>query len=318
MTLSGYLFSKLVADKSIVYSNFIWNRLLRLFPLFLLVVILRGAHIYFLVGGASDQALMAEYYRALIAGFVLPTWPNGGWSIATELHFYIAFPLLLYLRNKDARLLLLALAAFVGIRYYIHSITGEVQSLSYWTIVGRIDQFTLGILAFHYRAHVQRRHLLAVLTFLAFTAYYHWFNLNGGWQDFLGYPSTAPVWVFQPSVEGLAAAILIAWYDTSFKFAGGGLSKLIGRIGEYSYSIYLLHVFVVYRAAEFIHRNILDISSFTPALLASLPVFVALLPISFLTMRFIELPALRYRKNYLASKPISTFAGTAISANSRQ
>jgi hypothetical protein len=96
-----------------------------------------------------------------------------------------------------------------------------VQSLSYWTIVGRIDQFTLGILAFHYRAHVQRRHLLAVLTFLAFTAYYHWFNLNGGWQDFLGYPSTAPVWVFQPSVEGLAAAILIAWYDTSFKFAGG-------------------------------------------------------------------------------------------------
>jgi peptidoglycan/LPS O-acetylase OafA/YrhL len=31
----------------------------------------------------------------VVKGFVLPTWPNGGWSIAVELHFYILPPLLL-------------------------------------------------------------------------------------------------------------------------------------------------------------------------------------------------------------------------------
>src|SRR5271169_6463136 len=40
MTLSGYLFAKLLDGKSINYLAFLWNRVLRLFPLLLVVILI--------------------------------------------------------------------------------------------------------------------------------------------------------------------------------------------------------------------------------------------------------------------------------------
>src|SRR4051812_43358745 len=42
MTLSGYLFAKLLAGKSIRYRTFLWNRVLRLVPLLLVVLAIDG------------------------------------------------------------------------------------------------------------------------------------------------------------------------------------------------------------------------------------------------------------------------------------
>ena len=57
-------------------------------------------------------------------------------------------------------------------------------------------------------------------------------------------------------------AIGIAWHDNSFVHLESGLSKFVGRLGEYSYSIYLLHFFVVFEVARFIHEQIMNISNF--------------------------------------------------------
>src|SRR5438045_2490287 len=43
MTLSGYLFAKLLDGKTINFPAFLWNRTLRLAPLLLLVIALVGA-----------------------------------------------------------------------------------------------------------------------------------------------------------------------------------------------------------------------------------------------------------------------------------
>jgi len=91
MTLSGYLFAKLLNGKNIIYTSFIWNRFLRLAPLLFVVIVLVGLKKHII-----DDDLI-EYLKRIISGIVKPTLPNGGWSITVEFHFYLILPILLFL-----------------------------------------------------------------------------------------------------------------------------------------------------------------------------------------------------------------------------
>jgi len=101
-----------------------------------------------------------------------------------------------------------------------------------------------------------------------------------------------------PTLEGLAFSALIAWYDGSFLHQDGPLSNLFATLGEYSYSIYLLHFYFVFTVAQWIHANVLDLSNFYVALPVSLLAFIAMIPIGYLSMRFVERPFLRLRRRY--------------------
>lgn len=81
-----------------------------------------------------------------ITGDVLfPTWPFGTLSITIELHFYLLFPLLLFLfRRQVAFLLLAVVAGAILARFDWWRTFGEAQHIAYWTVVGRTDQFVLG------------------------------------------------------------------------------------------------------------------------------------------------------------------------------
>jgi peptidoglycan/LPS O-acetylase OafA/YrhL len=118
------------------------------------------------------------------------------------------------------------------------------------------------------------------------------FYLNGG------YPSPARIWIVLPTIEGIAFASLIAWYDTSFAQRGGHISSALSTIGGYSYSIYLLHFFVVFDAAEWIHENVLDISNFLVALPIAVVALGAMVPVGYLSMKLVEEPFLRLRQPY--------------------
>lgn len=66
MTLSAYLFAKLLDGKSISYPAFLWNRVLRLVPLLLLVILAVGIKTY-PVGGD-----MVAYAYSIAKGAVFP------------------------------------------------------------------------------------------------------------------------------------------------------------------------------------------------------------------------------------------------------
>ncbi len=102
-----------------------------------------------------------------------------------------------------------------------------------------------------------------------------------------------------PTIEGLAYSVGIAWYESSFKHSTTSVSKLVSIMGEYSYSIYLLHFFFVFRAAGFIQNHIMDISNFYIAVIWSMLFFIAMMPIGYLSFRFIESPFLKLRKRYI-------------------
>jgi peptidoglycan/LPS O-acetylase OafA/YrhL len=263
MVLSGYLFAKLLDGEKIIYTQFIWNRFLRLAPLLIIVMVIVGIETYFM---GQD---IYTYIRSILLGIILPSLPNGGWSITVEFHFYLLLPLLLFLAAKWRRSLLLVIVFAIIVRIFLHQELGQIQILSYWTIVGRLDQFVLGILAFQFRKYITGKHLQVLSVLFLFTCFYWYFDFQGGFYKSSSFPSPSMIWVFMPAIEGLAYATLIAWYDHSFTHSTGRVSRFIALIGTYSYSIYLLHFFIVFKMANFVNDHIFELSNIYWAILFS-------------------------------------------------
>lgn len=293
MVLSGYLFAKLLEGKNISYPAFFWNRFIRLTPLLLVTFVLVGIERH--LRGLSA----AEFFGDLHRGLVYPVWPNGGWSITTEIHFYIVLPFLLFLSRKSRMLPLAFVLAAIAFRAYYFKTNGEVQTMAYWTILGRIDQFILGIVAFSYRPQLVRHARLLLLVFALFVSFWWWFDTTGGFYLRPKYPSSSPLWIWISTIEGVAYAAIITWYDSRKINETSVVSRILQRLGEYSYSIYLLHVFIVFEAARYVHNNVMNISNFYLCLVWALALFVAMLLPGYLSFRFIESPFLRLRLKYI-------------------
>lgn len=293
MCLSGYLFAKLLDGKQVRYLPFLWNRAIRLFPLLFAVILFKYGSAWL----ATDTPL-GVYVWQFLQGFVLPVWPNGGWSITVELHFYVILPLLLMLALRGSLWLLAVIAASLLFRLSFWLAEGQVQSLAYWTIIGCIDYFVFGIIAFELRRVVTGRHLWAAIALGTLLAFVYLFDSLGGFYQNGGYPTPSGIWVIYPTVVGALTSLSIAWYDQSFAFRDHGLSGLLAQIGACSYSIYLLHFFVVFQAAAFIDARLISLSNDYVALAVSAVAFLAFVPFAQVCFRAIELPPLRYRLPY--------------------
>lgn len=293
MTLSGYLFAKLLDGKNIHYPAFIWNRALRLLPLLLFVVVIVGLRDY--LSGKSLQT----YLFNVAKGALYPTLPNGGWSITVEFHYYLILPIFLWMLRKSKFLPLCIIAVAIAARFLLWQEKGQVFETAYYSIIGRIDQFALGMIMFNFRDFFTKKHLLSISVLLCFSAFYWYFDSIGGYYRNPSYPSPNPLWIIMPTIEGLAYAVAIAWYESSFNHSTTGVSKFVSVMGEYSYSIYLLHFFFVFRVAGFVQEKIMDISNFYIAVVWSMVFFISMMPIGYLSFRFIESPFLKLRKRYI-------------------
>jgi rhamnosyltransferase len=293
MVLSGYLFAKLLGNKKINYPVFLYNRGLRLLPLLVCVLLIIAAQAY------VDDKLNAAFFIHLLKGFVLPTLPNGGWSITVEFHFYIVLPVLLITAIKFPNLLMFSLIVFVGARVGFYILVGEVQSVSYWTIIGRIDQFLLGIIGFRLKDHITGKKYLALPIVFFFLVFWFYFDTLGGFYNPEANVTNKALWIIIPTIEGISYTFLIAWYDNRSRPSNALISRFIALVGNYSYSIYLLHFFFVFEISEFINSKIIALSNPYIVLLAAIPSFLVILPISFISFKLIETPFLRFRKSYL-------------------
>lgn len=293
MTLSGYLFAKLLDGKKIKYSAFLWNRCLRLAPLLFFVVTVIGIQNYF-----SGKAVNL-YSLNILKGVIMPTLPNGGWSITVEFHFYLLLPFLLYLGRKSRYSLSLVVCCAILFRLFLYIKLGQVQLLAYETILGRIDQFLFGMMAFQMRSHIKGRHFLCFCSFTAFSVFFWYFDKAGGFFNDPSYPSDRLVWVYFPTIEGLVYGLIIAWYDNSFTHSNSKVSRFIALIGTYSYSIYLLHMFFQKFILIILLRYLMPISNVYIVFCYCVLGFLVMVPIGYLSFRFIESPFLKFRTKYL-------------------
>lgn len=304
MTLSGYLFAKLTYGKQLIYSKFLFNRILRLLPLLSIVIFTPLLWQY--INETITPQNLYQQLRNLIFGFIYPLWPNGAWSIAVELQFYLIFPVLALLLRRSAWWLVVTLIGAIALRTLYHHQNGQVQQLSYLTLFGRIDQFLLGIIAYQWRSFIRTHRPLIILTAFTFIWFYSWFDAVGGFYNYPTYPSSSAIWILIPTIEGLSFATLITWYDGQKTRSGPAiLSQAIAHAGKLSYSMYLLHFFVVFWAADNVHRHLLPLDNIYVALTAALCCYIMLLPLFHLSYTLIEKPFLKFRKPYLVEASTS-------------
>lgn len=299
MTLSGYIFAKLLSGKDIIYSRFVWNRCVRLLPLLGFVIGLVAIKTYWQGGSLRELA------RNVAWGWLKPSLPNGGWSITAEFHFYLLLPWMLLLMRHARRWMWLALVVALGARLGLWLHFHTVQRLAFWTIVGRFDQFLLGMYAFELRRWVSPKLWVGVAAVAAWLGYLTWFDALGGYHGTGRHPTLGAIWIVEPTIEAVSCAVLIVWYDQRTTTATGRLSTALAAIGNYSYSIYLLHPFFVFWLPKMIHHHLLDLSNYYVGLVSSLVCFGLAVPIGYLSFTWVESPFLKLRKPYLRQRRVS-------------
>lgn len=297
IVLSGFILSLGAVGNRVHYKPFLMARILRIYPM-LVVCLLIGVQ-------------LTSGYLVRMLTSLLPITARGGidssfttmfWAVAIEFQCYLVFPFLIAFSNQRGSKFLLQLvaAAFVLRTLAVLADGASPREISYWTVIGRIDQFCIGMVAARLYVHRNLAALrpiwfpaaagLAVLMLVSF-------NRAGGW------PSVAAWKLAWPTIEGAMWACVIVTYIPFGQRLPRWLGWLAAKVGEVSYSTYLLHIPVL--AA--VNRNYwylrLTGDGYYDAVLTTLLVaFPALVAIGLLTYYTIERPFMQRRSRYITDE----------------
>ena len=299
--LSGFVFTVGSLQKKLNYIGFYRNRLLRTYPLFLFFLILGIA---FNTENFSIVALLQSVFFMANSDTAI----NGGaftfvfWSIAVEWHFYLLFPFLLVcVQKRGWKILLGLILALLVVRTGAYFAGADMRVLCYWTIVGRLDQFLLGMLAgIYYRTYfVAGKRLDYVAIWGAGLV----LMLLFGFNQLGGGGANNHLWIFWPTLEAMAWAIFLIGYLSIARHFHRLVGNALVALGTISYSIYMGHYLVL----DFFLRH--DWDSLwrlgDPVATAALTTFVFMLPLVLLlaviTYFCVERPFLLRRSSYMRS-----------------
>ncbi|MBC9904755.1 acyltransferase family protein [Achromobacter xylosoxidans] len=303
MVLSGYLLTSIGWGRHLNYFEFMRNRVLRIYPLYLLCVI-------FMLTGWKDRYTF-EQALSLFFPFVnslahvdLPAFGHL-WTIAVELQFYLLFPFLLLFATKyGVKYLLGILAIFIFFKYAYWTWNGTVTNAAYLTLLGRMDQFLIGMMLAIFAKHfikpgftLSPLYLAASLVFLG--GVMSWFGGNGGMVGSLG---NSIFMVFWPATEAIAWGALIVTYAHAALRLPSWYDSPLARLGQLSFSIYCLHYVVIG-----VTKNIWAPTGLYQGSLSDLLVHVTMLTVPavvlvcMFTYGLVEAPFLQLRKKYTDS-----------------
>ena len=319
MVLSGFIFTHIAYGKSIRYGSFILNRILRIYPL-MIAIFAAGFLVKFPeISPFSFLSVLAIPFQLIYPvdlWFVPSIYPFTTlfWTIAPEFQFYLLFPLILALvHRKGPAVLAVLLAGALLVRILLVADGAPAQSLSYWTIFGRIDQFLIGMAAaIVYRSvALQRPAILCIAVIVVMPLVLFAFNRSGDLENEAGWK------VLWPTFEGMIWAGFVVGYLHLAERLPALISKILAAIGEVSFSMYLLHVAII--AAVMKLGPVTFGLEPAGAALANAVVLVlpATIAASWVTFRIIERPFLRLRVRYLEGYP-SHEAPAAIADPSRR
>jgi len=299
-TLSGFLFM-LIALKSdqLNYMQFLRNRMLRIFPLFLFV--------FFISISLNRDAFQATdifyiFFSNLGDSPTSKTFMTGpAWTISIEFTFYAVFPFLAsisrerglpYLFSLIALLLLFKIGAYLQIENSI--------KIFYSTLLGRFDQFLIGmIFAFFHFRHSEKLQSLSIIS-VAIGALI--VTMNSAIQGYfypLEWPEQRhPMWIFWSLQESIGWGIFIlTWINANFRIPRM-IDNVMTRGGEISFSIYLIHATVISIFVEVVGSVHLTGHIGWDLLILGTATFTLVWAVASLSYEVIERPFLNMRTRY--------------------
>jgi peptidoglycan/LPS O-acetylase OafA/YrhL len=288
-------------------ADFYQRRLLRIAPIYYVTIavatVLMSAG---LLRGTVDGWSIAAHL-AFAQNFV-PEWVASirgvYWTLPTEMHFYLLFPLLLRFVDVDRplRLAFLMIAAAIAYRWLLVWLGTRHGVWLTWTaayLPGRIDQFGCGIAAACVVATARPegktvRASTVVLAGLLAVACLMLIGRNATTQlDFW--------FIAGPSIAGAGIAFFIAAlgiYSNARPDAsparGSRTARLFHLLGDASLSIYLWHTFFIDLALLATLRFALDNTAKVALVIATVPVAILT---SVVTYRLIEAPMIALSKS---------------------
>lgn len=294
MVLSGFILTRISVGKQIDYKSFITNRILRIYPLYLLMLLVAaysgGRHMDIL----SMLALVLPI--GVVAGVTLPKFPHI-WTIAVEFQFYLAFPFVVrFLHRYGIRYLIGVIALAISIRTMMYLTDGSIQDGSYWTILGRLDQFVIGMITAV--AYEHRRKLFAspLVLLVSIAAVCLWVFAFGRWTGgFYGKDSASSVaWIISPTAEAMLWALLsISYLQQQWKVPVI-FDKTFAYLGSISFSIYMWHYQILGLLGQY-HETLIFQNWYFNLIFIALPVVLAVSSLSYFV---VERPFFALRTKY--------------------
>jgi peptidoglycan/LPS O-acetylase OafA/YrhL len=298
-TLSGFLFMRIAQHQGhIVYRDFVRNRLLRIFPLFLMIFLLAIS-----IGRDRFQPQDIFYILATNLGNS-PTSASvvtgAAWCISLEFLFYLVFPFLArFTLDQGPRYLVKLLALMVLFKLFVYA-ENERSTLMYFsTFVGRFDQFLVGMLAAVLYARQETRLVrwaawLVPLALLLAVA-------NSAWQAGTAPfdPATrSPFWITWSLQESASWALLIVAWVAMRRPLPRRLEAALCHGGKVSFSFYLLHAAVIHAAGRWVGLPHVTGHAPVDAVLLGAGVYAVTWAIATLSFGAIEEPFLSMRRRY--------------------
>lgn len=301
--LSGFIFTAIaLGGGEIDYRGFLRNRLLRIFPLFLVVFVVAIS-----IGRDRFQPTDVFYLLFTNLGLAPTSWhfvTGPAWSISVEFAFYLVFPFLArFVRERGAGYLLDLLLLLVVIKLAAYAASEKSTHMLYSTLVGRFDQFVWGMLA----AIAWQRHgarlsrlgswplliaALAVFAALALQARHASF--------FLPQPKQA-AWIWWSGIEGLLWAGFVLAYLSAALQLPARLDRWLASGGEWSFSFYMWHTLVIFTVHHYVGFLRPTGLGGPDLALNAVPVLALALAFAWLSYQVIEKPFLQMRGGYLRS-----------------
>ena len=301
MVLSGFIFSVIAQNKNISYGRFIFNRFIRIYPLYIFAVFLAVTLMVYNEGQSRsvfDIIAWLLFFRPQTIA-ELPHFAHL-WTIPVEFSFYLLFPFLHnFFKKWGLKYFLGILLLFAIIRLAVYIEFDSVRFLAYETLFGRLDQFLVGYICgwmFSYNKgyKIFSNWLTLPISLGVMLLLVNWMNNEGGFVNM-----EAAWWIFWPLVEGLMWAIVVLSYMYLRFVFPLSLDRIIAKLGEYSFSIYVVHMFVIILVVKHIPLMLVTerilVNVIINWMLVALPITLL---VSIMTYYLIEKPFLQYRKQY--------------------
>lgn len=268
-----------------------------------------GIVLYFLIRVSMDKYItgnffIPEQYSALSVlsnilffhGFYEPgnnTIVPGGWSIGTEMAFYAIFPILFKIGTYAAKSFVgISFSLFIGIAlcffclyiFYLNGIYTTKNYFLYFNLINQLPVFLIGMYYYFYREKflkIWNKHFSIILFLLFTTLSMFLFSKN---LNFLF-----------PSIAAISFVFLLEIFR-NYEVLN---NKLLTRIGQLSYSMYLLHFVFAYYITPFLVNRIFIGNQYISLIFFYLFTIAGTFILAILSEKYIEKPGIQVGKNII-------------------